>query len=303
MRSTTSLDTYLNDWKSWLIHEKKVSPNTFEAYERDVEAFLLFSGHHLGKTLTVSDLENMRAADFRAFLADRKKEGLTATSLARMLSSIRSFFKKLEKDEVLHNPHLKSLRAPKRPERLPRPLTEKDSRNLLSELDKGQGWMDARDLAVVTLLYGAGLRISEALDLNYGNRPAGDSMTIIGKGKKERLVPVLPVISEAIDRYLKLCPHPMDAETPLFLGKQGKRLSPRQIQLTIQNLRRQLGLPESATPHALRHSFATHLLGAGGDLRTIQELLGHASLSTTQRYTDLDTEKLLNVYKSAHPKS
>jgi integrase/recombinase XerC len=299
----SSLDTALLNWKSWLRHEKKVSPHTFEAYERDVDNFLIFTAQHVGRTLTLDILQDLRAADFRAFLADRKSEGLGATSLARVLSSVRSFFRKLEKDGILHNPTLKTVRSPKKPERLPRPLSQADSKELLIALDKDQSWTSARDLAVITLLYGAGLRISEALSLNFENNPTGDSLIVLGKGNKERLVPILPIIREAISKYLQICPFPQQTGQPLFIGKQGRRLNARSIQLTLQNFRRALGLPESATPHALRHSFATHLLSSGGDLRTIQELLGHESLSTTQRYTDLDTQKLLDVYTAAHPKS
>ena len=303
MSKPTSLDLALENWKNWLRHERKVSVHTFEAYERDVESFLFFTSLHLGKSLTLRDLEDLKAADFRAYLADRRNDGLGATSLARVLSSVRSFFRKLEKDAILHNPTLKTVRSPKRPERLPRPLSTADSKKLIQSLDADQNWMTARDLAVITLLYGAGLRISEALNLNLEDRPNDDAITILGKGNKERLVPILPVIRKAITSYLEICPHALLPGDPLFVGKQGRRLNARNIQLTLQKFRRSLGLPESATPHALRHSFATHLLGAGGDLRTIQELLGHASLSSTQRYTDLDTQKLLNVYKSAHPKS
>ena len=303
MSKPTSLDLALENWKNWLRHERKVSAHTFEAYERDVESFLFFTSLHLGKSLTLRDLEDLKAADFRAYLADRRNDGLGATSLARVLSSVRSFFRKLEKDAILHNPTLKTVRSPKRPERLPRPLSTADSKKLIQSLDADQNWMTARDLAVITLLYGAGLRISEALNLNLEDRPNGDAITILGKGNKERLVPILPVIRKAITSYLEICPHALLPGDPLFVGKQGRRLNARNIQLTLQKFRRSLGLPESATPHALRHSFATHLLGAGGDLRTIQELLGHASLSSTQRYTDLDTQKLLNVYKSTHPKS
>lgn len=303
MNSPDSLGFALENWKNWLRYERKVSVHTFEAYERDVESFLRFTSVHLGRSLTLKDMEMLKAADFRAYLADRKNEGLGATSLARVLSSVRSFFRKLEKDEILHNPMLKTVRSPKRPERLPRPLSANDSKLLLKTLSSDQNWVTARDLAVITLLYGAGLRISEALNLNIEDRPSGDSITILGKGNKERLVPILPVIKDAIASYLEICPHLLTPGDPLFVGKQGRRLNARNIQLTLQKFRRALGLPESATPHALRHSFATHLLGAGGDLRTIQELLGHASLSSTQRYTDLDTQKLLEVYKSAHPKS
>ncbi|WP_025896895.1 tyrosine recombinase XerC [Sneathiella glossodoripedis] len=303
MAISQSVSVAVKNWKNWLQHEKRVSPHTFEAYVRDVDNFLHFVSLHAGETVSISTLENLKAADFRAYLADRKFEGLSATSLARLLSSIRSLFGKLEKDKILHNPTLKTIRSPKKPQRLPRPLSEPDSKALISALDQEQDWVAARDMAVVTLLYGAGLRISEVLSLNMADIPEGDTLKVIGKGNKERLVPILPVIRQSIACYLASCPFPLTGDDPLFVGKQGRRLNARSIQLTLQRLRRALGLPETATPHALRHSFATHLLQSGGDLRTIQELLGHVSLSTTQRYTDLDTEKLLNVYREAHPKS
>ncbi|MBO6826990.1 MAG: tyrosine recombinase XerC [Sneathiella sp.] len=301
-----TLDAAYDLWLDWLQHEKKVSPNTSEAYDRDVTEFLGFLSGHLGKEITLGDLATLKAADFRAFLAIRKQDGLGATSLARTLSSIKSFFNKLEREKILHVPALSTLRAPKKPERLPRPLTEGDSKKLLSAVKNDpatEDWIKARDLAVITLLYGAGLRINEALSLNYQNQPKEDTLRLIGKGNKERLVPILPVIKSALKDYLKQCPYSFEDDDPLFRGKRGQRLGARQIQERLMDLRRQLGLPETATPHALRHSFATHLLGAGGDLRTIQELLGHASLSTTQRYTDLDTAKLLETYRKAHPKS
>ena len=301
-----TLDAAYDIWLDWLQHEKKVSPNTSEAYDRDVTEFLGFLSGHLGKEITLGDLATLKAADFRAFLAIRKQDGLSATSLARTLSSIKSFFKKLEREKILHVPALSTLRAPKKPERLPRPLTEGDSKKLLSAVKNDpdtEDWVRARDLAVITLLYGAGLRINEALSLNYEDQPKEDTLRLIGKGNKERLVPILPVIKSALKDYLKQCPYSFEDDDPLFRGKRGQRLGARQIQERLMDLRRQLGLPETATPHALRHSFATHLLGAGGDLRTIQELLGHASLSTTQRYTDLDTAKLLETYRKAHPKS
>lgn len=283
-----------------------MSPHTQAAYERDFEAFEEFLVTHLGKALTLTDLANLKAADFRAFLAQRQKEGLSASSLARTLSSIKSFFKKQEKDGVFHNPYLNAIRTPKKPQRLPRPLSPGDAENLVrtagNTLAKSS-WMQDRDLCVLLLLYGCGLRINEALSLDYGNRPKGDVLKVLGKGSKERLVPVLPVIHAALETYIKNCPYPFSEDAPLFFGKQGRRLNARTIQQKMQDLRRILGLPETATPHALRHSFATHLLSAGGDLRTIQELLGHASLSSTQVYTDLETRQLLETYKKAHPKS
>ncbi len=299
----TSVHQAIAHWKNWLRHEKRVSPHTYEAYERDVSEFQAFLLDHLGKTPEIKDLENLRTTDFRAFLAVRKNDGLTATSLARVLSSVRSFFKKLEKDKLLHNPYIKSVRSPKKPTRLPRALSVQESRQLMAAADVPQNWTDARDLAVFTLLYGCGLRIAEALSLNFDQKPDGDVLMVMGKGNKERLVPVLPIVRSAIEAYVTQCPFAFEAQGPLFLGKQGRRLGARHIQLRTQTLRRQLGLAEDVTPHVLRHSFATHLLENGGDLRTIQELLGHASLSSTQRYTDLETEKLLKVYNAAHPKS
>lgn len=306
MATLFSLSSAVQRWKSWLAHEKRVSPHTFEAYERDLSNFLDFLVPHLGHPPTIDDLEKLRAADFRAFLAYRKADGISATSLARILSSIRSFFGKLEKDQILHNPYLKTIRSPKKSHRLPRPLAEKDAADVLAKAaleNKQEDWINKRDAAVFTLLYGCGLRIGEALSLNYSSRPVRDTMTITGKGSKERLIPILPIVRHAIQDYVDHCPFPFSGDSPLFYGKQGRRLGARQVQLRLQDLRRQIGLPETATPHALRHSFATHLLSSGSDLRAIQELLGHASLSSTQRYTDLDTEKLLSIYKNAHPKN
>ncbi len=300
-----TLSELIEHWEDWLAFEKKVSLHTREAYERDFAGFAEFLYGHLGKEPGVKDLESLKAADFRAFLSERKKDGLSAASLARTLSSLRSFFRKQEKDGVLHNPYLKTVRSPKKPKRLPRPVSAEAARKLIREPGYSKNeeeWIKLRDAAVLTLLYGCGLRISEALSLNIRDRPQDETITVLGKGGKERLVPILPVVRDAIDTYLAHCPYPPAPENPLFYGKRGKRLNARTVQLLLQGLRRKLGLPESTTPHALRHSFATHLLEGGGDLRTIQELLGHASLSSTQVYTDLETEKLLSVYKNAHPK-
>lgn len=305
MVSEPPLSRIVEDWLDWLVHEKKASRHTVDAYERDLRDFLAFLSGHIGGELHLGDLADLRSADFRAYLAHRRQEGLSATSLRRVLSSIRSFFKRQERNGLLHNPYLKTLRTPKAGIRLPRPLPAIDTKTLLEDKvnPSEANWIRHRDLAVLTLLYGCGLRIGEALSLNYGKRPVSDTMTLIGKGNKERMVPVLPVVREAISIYLKECPYSLGDTDPLFVGSRGKRLTARVIQLKMQTLRRNLGLPETATPHALRHSFASHLLAGGSDLRSIQELLGHASLSSTQRYTDLDTEKLLAVYDQAHPKS
>jgi len=305
MQSRPPLTQAFENWLNWLIYEKKASPHTVEAYERDVRDFLAFIAGHIGGEVELKDLEDLRNADFRAYLAYRRQEGLTATSLRRMLSSIRSFFKRQERDGYLHNPYLKTIRTPKAGKRLPRPLAEADAKAMLTPVSDSNEpiWIQYRDIAVLTLLYGCGLRIGEALSLNFEDNPKSDILTLIGKGNKERMVPVLPAVREALVLYIKQCPYHLEAEGPLFVGRQGKRLAARVIQFKMQTLRRNLNLPETATPHALRHSFASHLLAGGSDLRSIQELLGHASLSSTQRYTDLDVEKLLAVYDKAHPKS
>lgn len=305
MPSLPSVSVAFENWIGWLRHEKKVSPHTLEAYERDVRDFLNFITGHIAKEPDLHSLEALRTADFRAYLAYRRTEGLTATSLRRVLSSIRSFYKRQERDEYIHNPYLKTVRTPKAGVKLPRPLSAHDTRDLLESITdtKEPYWIQNRDAAVLTLLYGCGLRIGEALSLNYGDLPASNTLTLVGKGNKERIVPVLPAVREALNLYTEQCPYSLTSNGPLFVGQRGKRLSARVIQLKMQTLRRNLNLPETATPHALRHSFATHLLEGGGDLRSIQELLGHASLSSTQRYTDLDMEKLLAVYDKAHPKA
>ncbi|MEH6545048.1 MAG: tyrosine recombinase XerC [Sneathiella sp.] len=305
MQGLPLLSDAFENWIDWLRHEKKVSPHTLEAYERDVRDFLSFIRGHIAKEPDLPSLEALRAADFRAYLAYRRSEGLAATSLRRVLSSIRSFYKRQERDKYIHNPYLKTIRTPKAGVKLPRPLSAVDTRDLLDSITdtKEPYWIQNRDAAVLTLLYGCGLRIGEALSLNYDDLPVSDTLTLIGKGNKERIVPVLPAVREALNSYIDQCPYLLKSRGPLFVGRRGNRLSARVIQLKMQVLRRNLNLPETATPHALRHSFATHLLEGGGDLRSIQELLGHASLSSTQRYTDLDMEKLLAVYDKAHPKA
>jgi integrase/recombinase XerC len=234
-----------------------------------------------------------------------KMAGLGAKSMARALSSVRNFFRYLAKREALKNPNITEIRTPKIPKSIPRPLTTEGAGQVLENIssDQKEEWVRARDVALVTLLYGCGLRISEALSLNIIDIPRDETFVIKGKRQKERVVPVLPIVVEAIEDYLHLCPHDLEDDDPLFVGIRGARLNPRVLQKAMENVRRALGLPESATPHALRHSFATHLLSAGGDLRTIQELLGHASLSTTQHYTDVDSEALLKVFENAHPRA
>jgi len=292
-------------WLIHLAHDRGAAVNTLCAYERDLRQFLLWLERELGCSPTLADLAWLDAKRFRAFMAARRRAGAVGRSLARTMSALRSFFRWLEAREIASNRGLMQVAMPKVPHGIPRPLTIEKAAAVMegggaAELD----WVTARDVAVLLLLYGSGLRISEALLLQRKDAPlAGrDVLRIVGKGGKERLVPVLPVAQAAISRYLKLCP-PGPQEGPLFLGAKGGRLSPRIVQLLMERMRETLGLPETATPHALRHSFATHLLAAGADLRQIQELLGHASLSTTQVYTEVDRARLLAVYDRAHPRA
>ncbi len=293
------------DWLRWLLSERRLADKTIESYTRDLDGFLAFLADHLGEHPSLPALEALEARDFRAWLARRHGQGLNATSTARALSAVRGFFGFLERDGRLENAAIGVIRSPKLPHAVPKPLTEGEAIATLdaAELDGTEPWIAARDVAVLTLLYGCGLRISEALGLERSEAPLPPVLHIRGKGGKDRIVPVLPAARRAVDDYLDLSPHRITGDGPLFLGVRGKRLNPRIVQGLMQRLRGVLGLPASATPHALRHSFATHLLGAGGDLRAIQELLGHASLSTTQRYTDVDARQLLDVYRRAHPRA
>lgn len=285
--------------------ERRVSPHTFEAYTDELARFLTFLGRHLGAEVDRGALESLKVADFRAYLAEQRNQGLEARSMARSLSAIRNFFRYLDRRGVLHNAAYAAVRAPRLPRRLPRPLDEASAAKLVDSVgdSAGEVWVGLRDTAAVLLLYGCGLRISEALGLNLGDVKRGESLRILGKGNKERVVPVLPVVHDAIDEYVAACPYALAKDSPLFVGMRGKRLDPAQVQKAVRYARAALGLPPSATPHALRHSFATHLLKGGGDLRAIQELLGHASLSTTQTYTEVETSELLAIYEKAHPKA
>jgi len=295
-------------WLAYLANERGASPHTLEAYCRDARFFLSFLAEHLGGPATAKALKALEPADLRAFLAKRRNEGLESRSLLRALAAVRSFLRFLEKKRLARTDLFAAVRAPKRPHRLPKALTIADARDLVDQESRAgearEPWVLARDAAVLGLLYGAGLRISEALSIARADAPIGtaDRLTILGKGGKTRTVPVIAPVRRLVETYLELCPHELSGG-PLFIGVRGERLSPRIVQLAVQRMRGALGLPESATPHALRHSFATHLLGRGGDLRTIQELLGHASLSTTQIYTAVDKQRLLEAYRSAHPRA
>ena len=297
-------------WLSHLAAERRMSPKTVEAYERDVRQFLGFLTEHAGELVTLKSLAAIEPRDVRAFMASRRADGIGSRSLMRSLAGARSFARFLERNGKGKVGALSAVRAPKVPKTLPKPISI-DAAKQLTDTDLRAGeerepWVLARDAAVLALLYGSGLRISEALGLTREAVPApgkGDAITVTGKGNKTRMVPVLPRVLELIAEYVSLCPYDLPDTKPIFLGAKGGPLSPRIVQLTMARLRGALGLAETATPHALRHSFATHLLARGGDLRAIQELLGHASLSTTQIYTAVDTEQLLSVYRSAHPRA
>ena len=281
------------------------SENTLNAYCGDVTEFLSFMTLHHSEQQGLAALERISVSDMRAWMASQRSSDIGARSLARKLSAVKSFYRWLAERKGFEPTAVLSTRAPKFTENLPRPLTEDAARTMIGtvEMQSNSDWVAARDVAVVTLLYGCGLRISEALSLTGVDAPLPEILRIMGKGDKERIVPVIPVARLAVDCYLRLCPHPQSPQAPLFRGVRGGALNPRAIQGVMAKARMQLGLPATATPHAMRHSFATHLLSAGGDLRTIQELLGHASLSTTQTYTAVDTAHLMEVYNRAHPKA
>jgi integrase/recombinase XerC len=292
-------------WRVWLAGERRASPHTLDGYARDLAAFLSFLSAHLGQAPDLAAVNGLGVADFRAFLAHRGGQGLARSSLARGMSTLRGFYRFLDRRGLGGNAALATVRTPRPPHAVPKALAEDEALEAVSAVGdlQDEPWLAARDIALFTLLYGCGLRLGEALALSWRERPRGDSMVVTGKGRKQRLVPVLPVVHEAIADYLRLCPYPVAPDRPLFLGARGGALNPGVVQRQMRRLRLLLGLPDTATPHALRHSFATHLLAGGGDLRTIQELLGHASLATTQRYTEVDAASLRKVYAAAHPRA
>jgi integrase/recombinase XerC len=295
----------VESWRLWLGAEKRASGHTLDGYGRDLSAFLVFLTDHLGAEPDLAALAGLEAGDFRAFLARRTGDGLGKSSLARLMSTLRGFFKFLDRHGLVHNPALKAVKSPRPPKSVPKPLAPDEALEALASAGElhDEPWLAARDVALFTLLYGAGLRLGEALSLTRRQMPKGDTMVITGKGNKQRVVPILPVVAEAIADYLKRLPFPLEADDALFLGARGGPLNPGVVQRQMRRLRVLMGLPDTATPHALRHSFATHLLAGGGDLRTIQELLGHSSLSTTQRYTKVDAARLTRVYRDAHPRA
>jgi integrase/recombinase XerC len=294
-------------WQRHLAGERRLAAKSVAAYHRDVTQFLAFLAGHLGGAPDLAAIADLRTGDIRAFLAERRNGGAGSRTIARGLAGIRSFIAFLERDGRANGAAFRAIRSPKLARTLPRPLRESEALRVVDvgeTLDE-EPWIAARNAAILGLLYGAGLRISEALGLSRSEAPRGasDALRVTGKGGKQRIVPVLPAVAAGIAEYLRLCPYSPGPNGPLFLGARGERLNPRIVQRAMEKLRSAMGLPASATPHALRHSFATHLLAAGGDLRTIQELLGHASLSTTQIYTAVDTERLMEAYDKAHPRA
>lgn len=294
-------------WLDALAKGRRLSPLTVEAYERDTRQFLQFLTGHVGGPPGLGDIASLRPADLRAFLASRRKDGAGARTLGRGLAGVRSLLRHLDRQGLASAAGVAALRSPRQPKSLPKPLAAKDAVRVVDfdEQLAEEPWIAARDAAVMTLLYGCGLRIAEALSIRAGDlaSPATSVLRVTGKGGKTRIVPVIPAARAAVMDYRKRCPYALDADGPLFRGARGGPLAAEIIQRAMRKLRGALGLPETATPHALRHSFATHLLGRGGDLRAIQQLLGHASLSTTQVYTGIDTARLLEAYTDAHPRA
>lgn len=296
------------DWLRGLAEARGRSRATVEAYRLDLSDFLGFLTEHQGEAATLDQLRGVAVSDVRAWIARMRGRGVQAVSAKRALSALKSFYRWLEQAHGIDPSAVLSARSPKSPARLPRPLSERDAAGVIdavglqAELDGREDWIGARDVAVLTLIYGCGLRISEALGLRFKDTPLPEAMRVIGKGDKERIVPVLPAAREAVASYLRLLPFALEPEDPIFRGARGGPLDGGQVRKSMRDARTALGLPSSATPHSLRHSFATHLLAAGGDLRAIQELLGHASLSTTQIYTGVDEARLMEVYRRAHPK-
>ena len=290
-------------WQAWLKNERRYSPHTLDAYSRDLSLFFEFMQEYLKHQPQAADLQKADIRLFWAYLSARAARRVERSSIARELSTLKNFYRWLARNDIFENTALSIISSPRRPKILPRALDVSETFEVLDiagDFAKKE-WQGLRDIAIFTTLYGCGLRISEALSLNLGDIGNNDFLKIRGKGNKERLVPLLPVVKEKINAYLKACPYDIKNGEALFLGARGERISPRIVQRTLEKIRAYLGLPDNLTPHALRHSFATHLLANGTDLRSIQELLGHASLATTQRYTEVQIETLQKEYRKAHP--
>ncbi|MDR3450593.1 MAG: tyrosine recombinase XerC [Alphaproteobacteria bacterium] len=291
-------------WRSWLADEKRVAAKTVESYTFDLHNLFRFLNAHRGRQLNLSLLATLTLTDFRAWLASRAADNISASSRARAVAGVRNFFHWLDRSGQMHNAAIDMLKSPKLARRLPRPVTESQAQEIVAIAAGaiGDTWVGLRDEALFTLLYGAGLRIGEALGLTR-EALTRDRVTVTGKGNKQRNVPLLPIVKAAVEKYLASCPYALKPDMPVFIGARGEPLNPAVAQRSLRLLRRQLGLPDSVTPHALRHSFATHLLASGADLRSLQELLGHSSLSTTQLYTQVDAQQLSSTYRAAHPRA
>ena len=292
----------LKKWQQWMVSEKNMSKHTIRAYCHDITHFIRFLSRHHGKALCIDTISAANLSDFRGWLSRQAVGGASNTTRARALSSVKNFLAWMDKQGIAHNAAVNTLRAPKRPRKLPKALQEKQAFRLLDDMPI-TGWISKRNRAVFTVLYGCGLRIDEALQLNIADLPRDGFIQVIGKGNKERLVPFLQIIETNLNDYREDCPFPETKDRPLFVNTKGARLSQGVAQKAMRDVRKQLNLPETATPHALRHSFATHLLQNGANLREIQELLGHASLSTTQIYTDVNFDDLKKIYEKAHPRA
>ncbi|MDD2325708.1 MAG: tyrosine recombinase XerC [Alphaproteobacteria bacterium] len=298
------LQATVQQWREWLAQERRAAAHTVSAYETDLAGFFKFLSAYRGGSIKLAALADVSLTDFRAWLAHLAGEGAQASSRARALAGLRSFFRWLDRTGRLHNPAIDLLRAPKTPKRLPRPVSEAEALDLvaMAKDEPQEDWVGLRDQALFTLLYGAGLRISEALALRVRDFGKG-RLVVTGKGSKQRSVPLLPIIEESVATYLKACPFSLSSQKQVFVGVRGEVLNAGVAQRALRRVRRDLGLPDSVTPHALRHSFATHLLASGADLRSLQELLGHSSLSTTQLYTKIESIQLAQTYRAAHPRA
>ncbi len=297
------LEYEYNNWINHLINIKKLSQNSVISYKNDLSKFLIFFQDYIEKNIGLKEIENIEISEFRSFLTHRRNSEISSNSIARNISALKSFFRFLIKNNKIKESSVFNLKSPKLKKSLPRPINVDLAIQVIKQAEEieDEKWIGLRNKAILLLLYGCGLRISEALSLNHDDIQNEDHILIKGKGEKERIVPMMPYIKKGIENYLEACPKEIVSGDALFIGKRFSRLSPRIIQYALEKIRTTLSLPETATPHALRHSFATHLLDSGGDLRTIQELLGHSSLSTTQKYTKVETSKLLDTYKKTHP--
>ena len=297
------LEYEYNNWLNYLSNIKKLSQNSVVSYKNDLSKFFIFFQDYIEKNIGLKEIESIKISEFRSFLTYRRNSEISSNSIARNISALKSFFRFLIKNNKIKESSVFNLKSPKLKKSLPRPINVDLAIQVIKQAEEieDEKWIGLRNKAILILLYGCGLRISEALSLNYDDVQNEDHILIKGKGEKERIVPMMPYIKKGIENYLEACPKEIISGEALFIGKRFSRLSPRIIQYALEKIRTALSLPETATPHALRHSFATHLLDSGGDLRTIQELLGHSSLSTTQKYTKVETSKLLDFYKKSHP--